>query len=128
SSTSDVFDVRARIKMRLCFDTTLSAQLDDPIAETGKEGAGVRDEEHRPIEVFEGLDEHFLREKIQVVRGLVEDQEVGRVEQHSRNHETRFLAAGKRADLLVDVVTRELKGAGKVPQHSDRFVGRVAWS
>ena len=86
----------------------------------------MRDEEHGAIEVRERLDEHFLREEVQVIGGLVEDQEVRWVEQHSRNHQPRLLAAGERPNLLVDIVARELKRAGQVPQHADRFIREVA--
>jgi hypothetical protein len=46
-----------------------------------------------------------------VVRGLVEHEEVRRIQEHARDHEARFLAARKRLDRLVHVVPRKLEGA-----------------
>ena len=40
-------------------------------------------------------------------------------------HEARLLAAGERADLLVDLVARELKRADQAAQRADRLVRKV---
>ena len=69
-----------------------------------------------PVELRESLDEHLLRGEIEVVRGLVEDEEIRRIEQHSRHHEARLLAAGEEADLLVHVVAGELERADERAQ------------
>ena len=79
-----------------------------------EERAVVRHEQHRAVEVLQRLEQHFLRREIEVVGRLVEHEEVGRIEQHAREHEARFLAARQRADLLVDVLAGKLKRAGQI--------------
>ena len=53
----------------------------------------VRHEHHRPLEVVQRLEQHFLGREIEVVGRLVEDEEVGRIEEHARHHQARLLAA-----------------------------------
>src|SRR5262245_20188099 len=103
SGTGYVLHVRTWIEMRLGFHAALSAQLDDTIAQPAEERAVVRHEEHRPLEVLQRVNEHLLREQIQVIGWLVEDQKVGWVEEHARNHQPGLLAPGEGSNLLVDV-------------------------
>ena len=110
----DVFRIRTGIGVRLRLGAGLSAELEDPVAERTQECAIVRDEEHRAFEVGERRQEHVLGGEIQVVGRLIQHQEVRWLEQHPRHHQTGLLAAGQRADLLVDFVAGELKGAGEV--------------
>jgi hypothetical protein len=63
--------------------------------------------------------------QVQVVRRLVEHEEVRRVEQHPRHDEPRLLAARERPDLLVHLVSRELERSGEVAQDSHRLVRKV---
>src|SRR5690349_17260420 len=93
SGTRHVLDVRPRIEMRLDVDAALAPQLDDPVAQRAQERAVMRDEEHRAVEILERLDQHFLGEEIEMVRRLVEHEEIRRVEQHPRDHQARLLAA-----------------------------------
>ena len=111
--------------MRLRVGAAFAAQFKDTVAQATQERAVVRHEQHRPLEVAERLEQHFLRGEIEVVRRLVEHQEVRRVEQHARHDETRLLAARERSDLLVGVVTRELEGAGQAAQGTDRLEREV---
>src|SRR5436190_22286156 len=60
-----------------------------------------------------------------MVRRLVEDEEVRRVEEHAREDETRLLAAGERADFLLDVVAGELEGAEETAEDDDRLERKV---
>src|SRR5438132_1142513 len=70
-----VFHVRAPIQMVLV-GPCLSPQLEDAVRQAAQERSVVRDEEHRSTEVAERLDEHLLRVEVEVVGGLVEDEEV----------------------------------------------------
>src|SRR5688572_18194522 len=92
TGSRNVFDVGPLIEMRLLLDAGLPSQLDDAVAQRAKKGAIVRDEQHRAFEVLQRLDEHLLGEQIEMVRRLVEHQEVRRVEQHPRHHQTSLLA------------------------------------
>ena len=85
----------------------------------------MRHEEHRALEAAERLDQHLLGRQVEVVRRLVEHEEVRRVEQHPRHHQARLLAARQRPDLLVHVVARELERAGEVAQGADGLVREV---
>src|SRR5687768_1244678 len=88
-----VLDVRPWIQMRLSLNAALAAKLQHAIAQRPEEFSIVRHEQHRPFVVLQRVDEHFLREEIEVVRRLVEDEEVWRIEQHSCDDEPRLLAA-----------------------------------
>src|SRR5262245_18954130 len=81
------------IQMRLSLNAALAAKFQHAIAQRPKECPIVRHEQHRPFVVFQRVDEHVLRKEIEVVRGLVEDEEVRRIEQHPRDDEPRLLAA-----------------------------------
>src|ERR1051326_5723961 len=61
-----------------------------------------------------------------MVRWLVEDEEVRRIEEHARHDEARFLAAGERPDPFVDVVAAELEGAEEVSEGADRLEREIA--
>src|SRR5688572_10405648 len=71
----DVLDVGAGIEMRLGVGAALTAELDHPVAQRSQESPVVRHEQHRPVEVLQRLDQHFLGEQVEVVGGLVEHQE-----------------------------------------------------
>ncbi len=102
--TGDIVHVRPGVEVRLPLRPTLSTQFDNPVAQRTQEGAIVRDEQHRAIVVVQRVDEHFLREEIEVIGRFIEHQEIRRVEQHARDHQARLLATRKRPNLLVDVV------------------------
>src|ERR1043166_9533844 len=121
----DVLDVRAWIGMRLRVGAALAAELEHAIAQAAQERAVVRDEQHRALEVGKRGEQHLLGRQIEMVGWFVEDEEVRRIEQHPREHETRLLSARQRANLLVDLVSRKLERAGKIPEHADRFVREV---
>ena len=73
----------------------VAGQFQDTIAEPAEKRPVVRDEEHRALKVLEGFDEHFLRGQVEVIRRLVEDEEVGWIEEHARDDEARFFSAGE---------------------------------
>ena len=61
----------------------------------GQEAAVVRDEQHRPLEIPQGVDQHFLRRQIQVIGRLVEHEKVRRVEEHPGHDQPGLLAAAE---------------------------------
>ena len=71
-------------------------------------GAGlaaiVADEDQRAAEVFERLEEHVLRVEIEVVGRLVEQQRVGRAQQHARDRQPGALAPRQHPHRLLHVV------------------------
>ncbi len=121
----DVLFVRARIDARITIDAALAAKLEDPRAKAAQERAVVRDEDHRAVEIFERFDQHFFRGQVQMVGRLVEHQKVRRIEKHARHCETGFLAAGKRSDALVHIITGELERAGQRAQRAEAFLAEI---
>jgi hypothetical protein len=81
-----------------------------------------RHEEHGPV-ITLSVDQHFLRRQVQVIRRLVEHEEVRRFSSILAIT-SPFLAARQRADLPRRPA-RKLKSAEQVPEHTDRFVGEV---
>ena len=88
----DVFDVRAEIGVRGGIGAAFAAQFEHAVAQPAEEIAIVRDEEHRPIEILERLDQHVLGRQVEVIGRLVEHQKIGRIEQHPREHQSRLFA------------------------------------
>jgi len=78
----------------------------------------VRDEEHGPVELAERADEHLLGGDVEVVGRLVEHEEVGRVEEHHRQHQPRLLAAGEHPHALLHLVAGEAEAAGQRAQRA----------
>src|SRR5438045_1991834 len=121
----DVLHVGSGIHVQLRVGAALAAELEDAVAQAAQECAVVRHEQHRPVEILERVEQHLLGRQIEMIRRLVEHEKIRRVEQHPREHQTRFLAARERANLLVDLVAGKLKRAGEVSERADRFVGKV---
>src|SRR5438128_7891735 len=119
AGTFDVLDVGAEVDVRLGLGAAFAAQLQDAVAQASEELAIVRHEEHGAVEVLERLYQHLLRREIEMVRRLVEDEEIRWIEEHAREDEARFLAARQRADRFVHVFTGELKRAGEVAKRAD---------
>jgi hypothetical protein len=71
----------------------------------------VGDDDERPGILLEGCDEHGLARHVEVVRGLVEEEEVGRREQGPRQREAPLLPAREHLDRLEHVVPAEEEGA-----------------
>ena len=63
--------------------------------------AVVRDEEDGPLIFVHRLDERLARFDIEVVGGLVEDQEMRTVERREAEQQSCFLATGQGGDLRV---------------------------
>ena len=85
--------------------------LEDAGGQLVDEIAVVRDEDHRAGELFKRFEQHFLGAQVQVIGGLVEQQEIGRHHQHAGQRVAVALAAGEHADGLEDVVFGEQEAA-----------------
>jgi hypothetical protein len=71
----------------------------------------VRHEDQRAAEILECVEEHVFGVEIEMVRGLVEQQRIGRPQQHPGHSEPGALAAREHRGLLVDVIARKKKAA-----------------
>ena len=89
--------------------------LQHAVRERGEEATVVGDEEHRPLEAPERLDEHLLRGHVEVVGRLVQHEEVRRIVEHLGQDHARLLPSGEDAAPLVGLVPGEPEGAGRAP-------------
>ncbi|MNH38602.1 hypothetical protein D3C79_996660 [compost metagenome] len=64
----------------------------------------MRYEKHRAFIGQKCLDQHFLSIEIQMVRRLIKYEEVRWIKQHRSHNQPGFLAAGKHATLLFDII------------------------
>jgi hypothetical protein len=71
----------------------------------------VADEDHRSVVAVEGLDEGLAALEVEVVGGLVEEEQVARLQQQAGQGDASTLAAAQHPDVLVDVVAAEQEGA-----------------
>ena len=106
-------------------DGLAAADLHDLRRQLVDEVPIVRHDDERAAVVDEGVQQHVLRVDVEVVRRLVEEQRVGRTQQHPRDGQARPLAARQDADPLVGVVAREQEPAEDVADHRDHL-GRRA--
>ena len=90
------------------FDAT-SAHLPDGIDDLVQEIAVVADDQHGPVPVTQPIFQPLNRFHVQVVRGLVQDQQVRLFQQQARQQDARFLPAAQ-------VVNRQLKFGGRKAQ------------
>mmetsp|Transcript_36883 Transcript_36883/g.78666 ORF Transcript_36883/g.78666 Transcript_36883/m.78666 type:complete len:313 (+) Transcript_36883:328-1266(+) len=67
----------------------------------------MRDDEHAALEVLEGRDEAVDRLEVEVVGGLVEQQQVGRRQHHPTERHARLLSAREPGQLVVDLLALE---------------------
>ena len=81
------------------------------------------DEDQRAAVVHERVQQHFLGVEVEVVGGLVEDQEVARVQEHLGEGQPVALAARQHAHPLVDVVAAEEEAAEDVADHRHHLHG-----
>ena len=78
----------------------------------------MRDEQHGTFVGRQGRDQHLLGGDVEMIGGLVEHQEVRRVEQHPRHGEPRLLAARQDPAALFDIVAGEPEAAGQGPERA----------
>src|ERR1035441_4381302 len=97
----DVFDVGTGVHHGIALGAAFAAQFEHARAQAAQEHAVVRHENHGSFEALERIHQHLLGGQVQVIGGLVQHQKVGRVVEHARHGEARFLAATEGADLLV---------------------------
>ena len=88
--------------------------LQDAGDQPAQEGAVVRDHDQRAPVLHQGARQRFGGDDVQVVGGLVEQQQVDRLQQQPRQRHAHALAAGQHAHRLVDVIRVEQEGAQQV--------------
>ena len=76
----------------------------------------MRDDQQRAGEVEQGVFEHFLRRDVQMVRGFVEDQEIGAGHHEFQERQFCFLTPGQILYLLEDVVPVKAEPAQQLAQ------------
>ena len=79
----------------------------------------MRYEDHGAFKILQGVHQHFLGRKIQVIGRFVEHQKVRRVVEHACDGQPRFFAAGECADLLIHVFAGELECSRQIPQRPE---------
>jgi hypothetical protein len=78
--------------------------------------AVVRDDHERALVVLQRLGQRFAHFDVEVVGGLVEQQQIGLLPHEKRQRQPRFLAAGKATHRMRDHVAAEVESAEKVAQ------------
>ncbi len=86
----------------------------------------MRDEHDGAAVLDERGGERALGDDVEVVGRLVENQQVGRVEQDLGQRQPRLFAARQNANLLIDVVALKAESAGQIAQRADAGHGRVS--
>ena len=77
------------------------------------------DEEHGALVALEGVHQHLLGGDVEVIRGLVEHEEVRGIVEQASHDEAGLFATGEQAAELLGVVAREAEGAGEVLERAD---------
>ena len=77
----------------------------------------MRDEDERAIVLFEGADERVDGGHVQVRRGLVHQQQIGRVEQQFDQSQPRLLPTAEYRHGLEHVIATEQKCAAQRARH-----------
>ena len=93
-----------------------AVHLDDRVGDAADQVSVVGDQHHRAAEGIEGVLQDVAGLDVEVVRRLVEAQEIGRIGEELGEGEAGLLAAGQHADLLLDRVAGEEEGAEQ-PAH-----------
>ena len=96
-------------------------ELEDRGADGLQEPAVVRHHDDRRVEREQGLLQPLERLDVEVVRGLVEQEEVGMRPERAGERGARELAAGERGELAVEVVL----GEAQAPHHAGGAVAPV---
>ena len=74
----------------------------------------MRDEKDRACEGFQRLEEHVLGREVEVIGRLVENEEIGRMEEHFQEGEARSLSSRQDAYSLAYVVAAEKEGSEEI--------------
>src|SRR5690606_21958286 len=101
-------------------NTVASVQLQDPARDVVEEVAVVRDGDDGPLVALEMLFKPLDRLRVQVVRRLVQQQDIGLLEKQSAEGDTPTLAPGEHTDRRVsrratERVHRKLEATIEVP-------------
>ncbi len=100
--------------------------LEDARCQAVDKVAIVRHEQHRPGEAADRFEQHILRAQVEVVRRLVQQDEIRRTHQHACQRITIALAAAQHAKCLEHIIAREEECAEQVAQLSRRNLRRRA--
>ncbi len=92
--------------------------------EAGQEVAVVGDDGEGPFEGPQGILQDLLGAQVEVVRRFVEDQEIGRHQEHPRQRKPALLSAGQDRHPLEHVVFGKEKMTQQGPEVSPRAEGR----
>src|SRR3546814_3779064 len=101
AGTLDIFRITAAILV-----DAVRRQFQHAIGQRRQEMPVMRDEKHRALVRRQRPDQHFLCVEVEVVRRLVEHEEIRRVEQHGRHYQPRLLAARQDPATLLDLIAR----------------------
>jgi len=71
----------------------------------------VRHEQESAAEAGEGILQRFACRQVEMVRRLVEQEKVARVERQAGQRQAVLLSAAQDLDLLEDILARELENA-----------------
>src|SRR5262249_3433853 len=96
------------------------ADLENACRQLVNEVSVMGDENYGAGEFFKRLQEDILGAQVEMVGGLVEQQEIRRMQQHARQSITIALATGKHADGLEDLVIGEKKTTQQAAEFSLR--------
>ena len=97
-----------------------SAELVDLRDQSVEEVAVVADDYQRAVEVAQGLFEDVFGFEVEVVGGLVEDEEIDRFEQEFDHAQAHALAAGEDLDLLLILLAAEHERSEQVADFQTR--------
>jgi len=115
----EIVFVISRIDFHFAF-----ANLEHPRGQLVDEIAVVGNENYRAGVLHQGFEQDVFGAQVEVVGGLIEQQEVGGVQQHFEQRVAIALSAGEDADALKDIVAREKKTAEQAAQLGLRGGGR----
>ena len=90
-------------------DAALAFKGEDVSCDAVQKPAVVADDDSAPGKVFESFFESAHRVDIEIVGRLVKEQDVCALLEHAREMHAIALAAGKRADFLLLILSREIK-------------------
>ena len=88
-------------------DSTLGRELDDTVGNRLDELGIVGGEEDIALESHEVVVQSLNRLQVEVVRRCVEDEAVGVLQLHPRNHTAHLLAAGEHVHFLLHILLAE---------------------
>src|SRR5882757_931238 len=113
SGAGDIFGVAAAKLMR-----AFRRQFQYAVGQRRQKMPVMRDEQHGALVLRESRDQHLLGGEVEMVGRLIQHQEIRRIEQHDRHHQSRLLAARQHPAPLLDIVAGETEAAGQRAQRA----------